>query len=112
MADISKYIEDIKKYDKKVDEELVQKIVNYLGIALRSSKDAAMVSCSQKDELARVRNNLMKKKCGLTDDDATLDKEITAICEKMGKSNRNKSRVTFYYLLIVKLGKESIFIKK
>jgi len=110
-TDITKYVEDLKKYTKKVDETLVQKIVNYLGIALRSSKDAAMVSCSQKDELNRVRENLMKKKLGLKDDDAALDKEIAAICEKMGKSNRNKSRVTFYYLLVEKLGKESIFVK-
>ncbi len=111
MGDITKYIEDIKKYTKKVDEELVQKIVNYLGIALRSSKDAAMVSCSQKDELNRVRENLMKKKCCMKDDNEVLDAEIAAICEKMGKSNRNKSRVTFYYLLVEKLGKQSIFIK-
>lgn len=111
MADISKYIEDIKKYDKKVDETLVQKIVNYLGIALRSSKDAAMVSCSQKDELTRVRNNLMKKKLGLTDDDEALDQHISEICKKMGSSNRNKSRVTFYYLMVMKLDKKSIFVK-
>jgi len=112
MGDITKYITDVKKYADKVDEALVQKIVNYLGIALRSSKDAAMVSCSQKEELNRVRENLLKKKCGLKDDNDQLDAEIMKVCEKMGKSNRNKSRVTFCYLLVENLKLQSVFIKK
>ena len=55
------YVEDVKKYAKKADEDAVAGIVKHCGIALRS-KDASMVSCSQKPELDRVRDSFLKKK--------------------------------------------------
>jgi hypothetical protein len=51
-----------------------------------------------KEEVARVRTNFLKKKLGLTNPDAELDKAIMAIAEKM-KGDRTKNRVTVYYLL-------------
>ncbi len=105
---MSDYIDDVKKYASDADEAVVNAIVKHLGIALRS-RDASLVSCSQKKELDRVRDGFLKKKLGLKEDDATLDAAIQEVCEKMGKSNPNKSRVTFYYLLAEKFGKKSIF---
>ena len=105
------YVADVKKYTSDVNEEAVAGIVRHCGIALRS-KDASMVSCSQKSELATVRNSFLKKKLALTDSDDDLDKAIAAVCEKLGSSNRNKSRVTFYYLLAENYGKLSLFVKK
>lgn len=99
------YAEDIKRYQPNVDEKAVAAIVKHLGIALRSA-DASLVSCSSKDELARVRDSWLKKKLGLTDDDAKLDKSIADVCATMKADNR-KHRVTFYYLLAEKAGKIS-----
>ena len=97
------YADDIKKYQPNVNEKVVASIVKHLGIALKST-DASLVSCSSKDELARVRDSWLKKKLALTDDDAKLDKAIGDVCATMKAENR-KSRVTFYYLLAEKYGK-------
>ena len=97
------YSEDIKRYAPNVDAKAVAGIVKHLGIALKSA-DASLVSCSSADELARVRDSWLKKKLGLADADAALDKAIKDVCEAM-KADKTKSRVTFYYLLAEKYGK-------
>ncbi|MBN9291673.1 MAG: DUF2853 family protein [Hyphomicrobium denitrificans] len=97
------YADDIKRYQPNVDDKAVAAIVKHLGIALRSA-DASLVSCSSKDELATVRESWLKKKLGLTDDDAKLDKVIAHVCATM-KAETRKSRVTFYYLIAEKTGK-------
>lgn len=94
---------DLKRYVSAPNDKAAAGIVKHLGIALKSN-DASMVSCSSKDELATVRESWLKKKLGLADDDSALDAAIKDICEKM-KSDRNKSRVVFYYLLAEKFGK-------
>ena len=99
------YMENVKKYASGADENAVAGIVKHLGIALKS-KDASLVSCSSKDELARVRDSWCKKKLGLTQSDAELDKMIKEVCETM-KAEQRKHRVTFYYLLAEKVGKVS-----
>ena len=99
------YLDDIKKYAKDVDAKAVAGIVKHLGIALKS-KDASLVSCSSKDELARVRDSWCKRKLGLEDSDADLDKAIKDVCETMKEAKR-KNRVTFYYLVAEKYGKIS-----
>ncbi len=96
---------DVKRYAASADEKVVASIVKHLGIALKS-KDASLVSCSSKDELARVRDSWLKKKLALGDDDAALDKLIKEVCEAM-KTDKQKKRVTFYYLLAEKSGKLS-----
>jgi hypothetical protein len=99
------YLDDIKRYQPNVNEAAVKGIVKHLGIALKSA-DASMVSCSSKDELARVRESWLKKKLALTDDDTSLDKAIMDVCAQM-KGDNKKQRVTFYYLLAEKYGKLS-----
>ena len=97
------YSDDVKRYQPNVNDKAVAGIVKHLGIALKST-DASLVSCSSKDELARVRDSWLKKKLALTEDDATLDKAIAAVCATM-KADKQKHRVTFYYLLAEKYGK-------
>lgn len=104
------YLADVKRYVPSPDEKAIAGIVRHLGIALKSSTDAALVSCSSKDELARVRDSWLKKKLALGDDDKALDASIKAICEKM-KADHNKQRVTFYYLLAEKHGKLAALVK-
>ncbi|MEO1693858.1 MAG: DUF2853 family protein [Pseudomonadota bacterium] len=102
MADVD-YVAEVKRYDSSPNEAAVAAIVKHLGIALRS-RDASLVSCSSKDELARVKDSFAKKKLGL--DDAAADAAIKDICEQM-KGDSRKQRVTFYYLLAHKTGKMS-----
>ncbi len=97
------YVEDIKRYKTEVNDKAVAAIVKHLGIALKST-DASLVSCSSKDELARVRESWLKKKLALAEDDASLDKAIADVCATM-KGDAKKNRVTFYYLLAEKYAK-------
>lgn len=103
----TKAVDDIKSYTDDVDESLVKSIIKHLGIAVRS-RDASLVSCSDRAELNRVRDGFMKKKLALTESDAELDKALQEICSQMVAS-RNKLRITFCYLLVKKFRKESIF---
>jgi len=100
---MSEHLDDVKRYAAGADEKAVAGIIKHLGIALKS-KDASLVSCSSKDELARVRDSWCKKKLGLSSSDADLDKMIKDVCETM-KGDQRKNRVTFYYLLAEKCGK-------
>jgi hypothetical protein len=102
---MSEHLDNVKRYAANADDKAVAGIVKHLGIALKS-KDASLVSCSSKDELARVRDSWCKKKLGITDSDADIDKVIKEVCEAM-KADQRKDRVTFYYLLAEKYGKVS-----
>lgn len=92
---MSEYLEDVKKYASNVNEEAVNSIVKYCGIALRS-RDSSTVASSDPKELNTVKKGFATKKLGLSSEDA--DAGIEKVCELM-KGNRAKHRVTFYYLL-------------
>lgn len=92
---MSDYAADIKQYSPNVNEAAVAAIVKYCGIALRKA-DSSMVSTSDPKELTTVRDGFAAKKLGL--DAAAADAGIKKVAEKM-KGTRQKSRVTFYYLL-------------
>jgi Protein of unknown function (DUF2853) len=89
------HVADVRKYASEVHEGAVAAIVKYCGIALRSA-DASLVSATDPDELARVRDGFAAKKLGLAAEAA--DKGIKAVVQTM-KDTPKKSRVTFYYLL-------------
>ena len=107
MAD---YVKDVKKYAANADEAAVAGIVKYCGIALQS-KDASLVSVTDREEVNRVVNNFLKKKCGLTESDEALGAAVKAVGAKM-KADKTKSRVTVYYLLAEHFGKLSVFHPK
>ncbi len=98
MAD---HATDVKKFVADADDKKIASIVKYCGIALQS-RDASLVSCSDKKELETVRNGFAKKKLGLTEDKA-IDAALQKVCEKM-KADHSKARVTFYYLLAQETG--------
>lgn len=98
---------DVRKYAPDADDKTISGIVRYCGVALQK-RDSSLVSFSDKEELARVRENFLKKKLGLALDDAELDKAISAVGERM-KGARAKNRVTVYYLLAEHFGKLSAF---
>lgn len=99
--DMTDYLADVKTYDPNADEAVVNKIVKYLGIALRN-RDSALVSSSDPQELARVRSGWCAKKLGV--DGADADAAIAATAKEMA-ADRSKSRVTFYYLVAKHLDK-------
>ena len=92
---MSDYATDIAKYSANVNQAAVDTIVKYCGIALRN-RDSALVSVSDPDEIQRVVDGFAAKKLGLPADAAKAG--CKSVVEKM-KAERNKSRVTFYYLL-------------
>ena len=98
MADHATHV---KKYAADADDKKIASIVKYCGIALQK-RDSSLVSCSDKNELATVRNGFAKKKLGLADD-AAIDAALKKVCEKM-KADHDKPRVTFYYLLAAETG--------
>ena len=101
------WLADVRKYVADADEAVVSAIVKYLGIALRN-RDSSLVSFTDKKETDRVRENFLKKKLGLTDDDATLDAAIANVGEQM-KGDRTRNRVTVYYLLAQHFGLLTLF---
>lgn len=103
------YAVDVRKYAPDCDEDVVAGLVRHFGIALQGA-DSALVSCSDPEERARVREGFLKKKLGRAESDAELDEAILAICERM-KDTRQKSRVTFCYLLAERYGQLDLFRK-
>lgn len=100
MAKSADYIEDVRRYDAGANEAVVQKIVNHLGVALLN-RDASLVSCSDQKEKDRVKSSWCEKKLGLSGDTHVM---VDDVCETM-KDDRNKQRVTFYYLVAKNAGK-------
>ena len=110
MADTKPdYAANVSKYVSAVDADALKGIVRYLGIALRS-KDSSLVAVSDPDEMKRLRDRFMKKKLGLTGTDAELSAILKEVAGKM-KGVREKSRVTFCYLIAEKAGKLGAFKK-
>lgn len=108
------FVETFDKYKSEMDnlgiaydETLFSAVTKGLGPAIYND-DSSRVSSSDSDELARVKTNFLVGKLGLTDGPA-LDTAIAEVVEQMGASNRNKYRAIFYYLLVVKLGKASVY---
>ena len=106
MADLNKAIENVKRYDSGADEKLVEAIFNSLKL-VHENLDAMLVGCTDDSELATVKRNFLMKKLGL-DDSPELDAAVKEICGQM-KEDRQKQRITFYYLLTKKFGKESVY---
>ena len=89
------------------DDALLEAIAKSLGPSLYN-RDARTVASGQKSELETIRKNFLIKKLKCADG-PELDKAMAKAIDKIGKSNRNKQRPVFYYLLVKELKKESVF---
>ena len=96
------YIAEMEKLGISFEKDLFTKVVKGLGPSI-FKKDAEVVSCSDAAEVLTVKKNFLIKKHGLEDSEK-LDTAISAVCEKMGTSNKNKYRAIFYYILVADLG--------
>jgi len=112
---MSKLDDKIALYTKAASElglgisaDFLAKVTKGLGPSIYK-KDAESIACGQAGELETVKNNFLKKKLGVTADDAALDKAIKEVCEEMGSSNKHKYRAIFYALLAQKFHKESVY---
>lgn len=101
------WLTDVRKYASDADEGVVGSIVKYCGIAL-TNRDSSLVSFSDEVEVARVRDNFLRKKLGLTDPDSRLDDGVAWVKNLM-IGDRTKNRVTAYYLLSHYFGKLDLF---
>ena len=101
------WLADVRIYDADADENVVNAIANYCGIALQS-RDGQLVAMADPKECETVRENFLKKKLGLTQSDLILDEAIQSVRETM-KEDRTKNRVTVYYLLSKHFGMLNMF---
>ena len=111
---MSKFQECLETFDKefkklgiKYDAKLLTKVAKACGPSLYN-QDSSKVSSGDKKEWERVRKNFLIKKLGLADT-PKLDEGIQDVIQKIGKSNRNKYRAMFYYLLVKRFRKSKIF---
>lgn len=101
------YLAEAKKLGLSVDEALLVKVTKGLGPSIYNA-DSSKVSSSDPQELERVKQNFLIKKLGLPDDDS-LNAHIEKVVNQLGRSNPNKYRALFYYLLVKVTGKESVY---
>lgn len=104
---VALYKSEMDKLGIKADAGLLTAVAKGLGPSIYRA-DASKVSCSDNDEIGRVKTNFLIKKLGLKDD-AKLDAALKEVCQQMGTANRNKYRAIFYYLLVKKFGKEGMY---
>ncbi|MGB0869612.1 MAG: DUF2853 family protein [Flavobacteriales bacterium] len=101
------YGAEMTKLGLSFDADLLKLVTKGLGPSIYNA-DSSKVSSSDQSELDRVKEKFLIGKLGL-EDGAELDSAIADVVETLGASNRNKYRAIFYYLLVVKFGKESIY---
>jgi len=105
---IAKYADDLKNKCKMTpDMALLTKVTIGCGPSIYDA-DASTVAASDRDELERIKANFLVKKLGLKDGPALMD-GINAAAETYGKSERNKLRAVFYYLLVKHFGREAAY---
>ncbi|RLA74096.1 MAG: DUF2853 domain-containing protein [Epsilonproteobacteria bacterium] len=103
------YNSSLKQMKLNCDTELLSCVAKGLGPSIYN-KDAETIACTSDAELKTVRESFLKKKLKLDKDDDTLNEAIQEVCEKMGRSNRQKYRAIFYCFLTIKFDKQSVYI--
>jgi len=105
---IAKYADDLKnKCGMDPDMDLLTKVTIGCGPAIYND-DASTVAATQESELETVKNNFLIKKLGLADG-PELMAAINSVVETYGRSERNKYRAVFYYMLTKHFGKEAVY---
>lgn len=104
---IDLYKSEFSKMGIKYDENLLSAVSKGLGPSIYNT-DASRVSCSDQSEKDRIKTNFLVGKLGLANGPA-LDAAIDEVCGQLGTSNTNKYRGMFYYLLVVKFGKQGMY---
>jgi hypothetical protein len=92
---MSTHLNDVRRYDALAEEEVVDRIVKHLGVALRNPASAT-VTCDNEEELDRVAKNWCRNRLR----EADFGRALAAVHLVAGTLARdgNADRVTFYYL--------------
>lgn len=107
---IAKYADDLRsKCRIEPDMGLLTKVTIGCGPSIYDN-DAQTVAASDKAELERIKDNFLIRKLGLKDG-PNLMEGIDAAIETYGRSERNKYRAVFYYMLVKHFGKEAAYAK-
>ena len=88
------------------DETLLIAVTKGLGPSIYN-KDSSLVSATDPEEIARVKNNYLLGKLGL-EDSADLDAGLVSVMEQV-KGIRMKPRAIVYYLLCKHFGQEAFY---
>ncbi|MFA5539369.1 MAG: DUF2853 family protein [Gemmobacter sp.] len=105
---IARYADDLKNKCKvNPDMDLLTKVTIGCGPSIYNA-DSAVVATSDPGEVETVKNNFLIRKLGLADGPQLME-AIDAATETYGRSERNKYRAVFYYLLVKHFGKESVY---
>ena len=105
---IEKYADNLKnKCGMQPDMALLTAVTIGCGPSFYNA-NASTVAGSQESELETVKNNFLIKKLGLSDGPELID-AINSVIETYGRSERNKYRAVFYYMLTEHFGKESVY---
>ena len=99
--------ESVHTYAPHADTAIIDKMAATYRLVL-DDRDSALVSASDPEELTTVRENFLKKKLGLTEDDAALDAAIESVLAQM-KDGKPNPRLAVYYLLAEKFDKLDVF---
>lgn len=99
--------QSVLAYAPHADKAVLDKMAATYRLVL-ANRDSALVSASDPEELKTVRENFLKKKLGLTQSDAELDKAIKEVMEQM-KDGKANPRLAVYYLLAEKFNKLDVF---
>ena len=105
---IKKYATDLRETcGIEPDMALLTKVAIGCGPAIYNA-DSALVSGTDRDEVATIKTNFLIRKLGL-DDGPALDEGIAWAVDIYGRSNRRKYRAVFYYLLTKHFRKEAVY---
>lgn len=101
---LATYEAALKKLDAKADMDLLRKVTKGLGPSIYNN-DSNKVACSDKTEVDRLVANFCVKKLGASE--AAGAKAAQDVCGEY--TERAKHRAVFYYMVVKKLGKESVY---
>lgn len=105
---IRKYANDLEqKCQVTPNLDLLRKVTIGCGPSIYNA-DSSTVSSTDPNELRTVRDNFLKKKLGLSEQQ-DLEGGIDSVMETYGRSNRNKYRAVVYYLLTKHFGAEHAY---
>lgn len=106
---IEHYADDLRnKCGVVPDMALLTKVTIGCGPSIYAP-DASKVAGTDPSELETIRRNFLIKKLGLADSPQLMN-AINSVLDTYGRSERDKYRAVFYYLLVKHFGKESVYV--
>ncbi|NNE92361.1 MAG: DUF2853 family protein [Verrucomicrobiales bacterium] len=100
-----KYAKELEGLGEKVDAKLLRAVAKACGPSIYRA-DASLVAVTDPKEVNRVKRNFCMAKLGLKDTPKTAE-GIDDVKKKYNK--RRKLRAVFYYLLVKRFKKASVF---